>query len=212
MCVISCGSSTPQREITLATTLIQARKLLTAAELEVFVASRGNMLTAMTLVQLRAKAKRARALRDKYQDLLRRQRLATRERVGSKVGRSGLANARTAQKAQAFADVLARFTQRLAQCEAAALRAAKPAAAVKARQTVPAKRRAQAATPRTGATTRSPKAPATIPVSVSKVGPTRESARVARHAMQSKQAGQQHIQAHLAARGRRNQAKRDSRH
>jgi hypothetical protein len=63
MCVISCASSTNQREITLATTLIQASKLLTAAELDVFVAGRGDALKAMTPVQLRAKAKRARAAR-----------------------------------------------------------------------------------------------------------------------------------------------------
>jgi len=212
MCVIDCEASTTQREITLATTLIQARKLLTAAELEVFVAGRGDTLKAMTLVQLRAKSKRARALRDKYQDLLRRQRLATRERVGSKVGDGGVANARTAQKAHVFADVLERFTRRLAQVEAAAVRAAKQAAAVKAKQTPQPKRREQAAMPRIGATTRSPKAPATIPVSARKVGPTSEGARVARHAMQPKQAGQQRVQAHVAARGRRNQAKRDSRH
>lgn len=196
----------------MAITLIQARKLLTAAELEVVVAGRGDTLKAMTPAQLRANAKRARALRDKYQDLLRRQRLATRERVGSKVGDGGVANARTAQKAHLFADVLERFTRRLAHVEAAAVSAAQQAAAVKAKQTLQSKRRAQAPMPTTGATTRSPKAPATIPVSARKVGPTGESARVARQAMQPKQAGQQRVQAHVAARGRRNQAKRDSRH
>ncbi len=195
----------------MATTLIQARKLLTAAELDLFVAGRGDALKAMTTVQLRAKAKRARALRDKYQDLLRRQRLATRERVGSKVGRSELANARTAQKAQVFADVLARFTRRLAHVEAAAVRARQQAAAVKAKQTPQPKRREQTAMSSSVATTRSPKAPATIPVSARKFGPTSEGARVARHAMQPKQAGQQRVQAHVAARGRRNQAKRDNR-
>lgn len=82
----------------MATTLIQARKLLTAAELDVFAASRAEALKALTAVQLRGKIKRSRTLRDKYQDLLRRQKVATRGRTGSKAGTSGVANERTAPR------------------------------------------------------------------------------------------------------------------
>ena len=191
----------------MATTLIQARKLLTAAELEVFAASRGQALTGLTPVQLRGKLKRARTLRDKYRDLLQRQKLATRDRAGSKLGRSGAANARTAQKAALFGDLLASFTQRLAQVEAAQLRAVRKVAVAKAKQVAQTKRQSKAATP----PARSPKAPSKAPVAPARVGPTRERARVARHAMQPKVAGQQNVHAHIAARGRRSQAKRDSR-
>ena len=191
----------------MATTLIQARKLLTAAELEVFAASRGPALTGLTPLQLRGKLKRARTLRDKYRDLLQRQTLATRDRAGTKLGRSGAANARTAQKAALFGDLLEAFTQRLAQVEAAQARAVQKAAAARAKTIVPAKRRSNA----TIAPARSPKAPAKGPVAPARVGPTRERARVARHAMQPKVAGQQNVHAHIATRGRRRQAKRDSR-
>jgi hypothetical protein len=194
-----------------ATTPVQARKLLTAAELEVFAASRDKMLKALTPLQLRGKVKRARALRAKYQDLLRRQKLATRDRAGTKLGRSGIANARTAQKAQLFAEVLERFTQRLKQSEAAEARASKKAGAASAMRALKAQRLAKAAKPAIGTAARSPKAPARGPLATGKVGPASERARAARHAMQPKIAGQQKVHAHIAARGRRNQAKRDYR-
>ncbi len=196
----------------MATTLIQARKLLTAAELEVFVVSRGQGLTGLSAVQLRGKVKRARTLSEKYRDLLQRQKLATRDRAGTKMGRSGAANARTAEKAALFADVLESFSRRLAQVEAAQARAEQKAAAVKTKvRLAPATPRSKVATAKVGATPRSPKAPSKAPVAARNVGPSSESARVARHAMQPKQSGQQNVHAHIAARGRRNQAKRDGR-
>lgn len=195
----------------MATTLIQARKLLTAAELDVFAASRAEALKALTAVQLRGKIKRSRTLRDKYQDLLRRQKVATRGRTGSKAGTSGVANERTAQKAQVFTEVLGRFEQRLAQVEAAAARAAQKTAAAEARLARLAQKQAKPIAGRARAPARSPKAPAKVPVAVKKVGPTSERARTARRAMQPKAAGRQKIQSHVAASGRRAQAKRDSR-
>lgn len=195
----------------MATTLIQARKLLTAAELDVFAASRGDALKALTAVQLRGKVKRSRTLRDKYQDLLRRQKVATRRRTGTKAGASGVANERTAQKAQVFAEVLARFEQRLAQVEAAAERAAQKTAVAEARLARLAQQQAQAAARAARTPARSPKAPAKVPVAAKKVGPTSERARAARHALQPKMAGLQKVQSHVAASGRRAQAKRDGR-
>lgn len=197
----------------MATTLIQARKLLTAAELDLFAASRAPALNALTPVQLRGKLKRSRTLRDKFRDLLQRQKLAMRERDGNKQGRSGVANARTEQKEALFADVLDTFTRRLAQVEAVQARAAEKAAAAeakaksKAKPAVPAKQPAKASP----SAARSPKAPAQSPRASKTLGPTAESARVARHVMQPKLAGQQKVHAHVAARGRRNQAKRDGR-
>lgn len=102
----------------MATTLTQARKILTAPELDLFAHSRTEGLKALTPARLRAKLVRARALRDKYQDLYRRQALAARDRTASKRGTSGAANERTHDKAAVFTEVIERFEQRIAYCEA----------------------------------------------------------------------------------------------
>jgi hypothetical protein len=103
---------------------IQAGRLLGAAELQVFEASLGKTLAALTAAKLRVLIKRARAMRDKARDLLQRQRVATRDRTGNKGGTTGAANERTAQKVQVLGEALARFEGRLAQLDAAAERAA----------------------------------------------------------------------------------------
>jgi hypothetical protein len=98
---------------------------------------------------LKAKTTRARRLRDKQRDLLQRQRLASRTATGTKDGRTGVANARTADKAAALDEVLARFEKRAdllaRKAEAAARReAAKRAAAI--RKAAKPKAKAKAAT------------------------------------------------------------------
>lgn len=103
---------------------IQASRLLAAAELQVFEASLGATLTALTSSKLSALIKRTRSLRDKAQDLLQRQRVATRGRTGSKGGTTGTANERTEQKLRVLGEALARFENRLVQLDAAAERAA----------------------------------------------------------------------------------------
>jgi hypothetical protein len=90
----------------------QAERLLNAAELELFDASLVSALSTLTAAQLKAKVTRARRLRDKQRDLLQRQRLASRSTTGAKGGRTGVANVRTADKAKALAEVLARFEKR----------------------------------------------------------------------------------------------------
>jgi hypothetical protein len=114
----------------------QAERLLTAAELELFDASLASAVSALTPAQLKAKIGRARRLRDKQRDLLKRQRLASRSATGTKGGRSGVANARTADKAKALDEVLARLEKRAEalarQADAEARReAAKRAAAIR---------------------------------------------------------------------------------
>jgi len=102
----------------------QAAKLLTAAEMEVFSASRTPAITQLSPARLAGKVKRARTLRDKQRDLLQRQALATRGRTGTKGGISGSANDRTAKKIEILEDILQRFSDRLEKVQAAALRAA----------------------------------------------------------------------------------------
>lgn len=101
----------------MAYTRTTAKKLLTAAELEVFDAARAAEIKKMTKPQLRSKLERSRKLRDKYRDLFRRQRLALRTEVGSKAGTKGNANERTRQKEEIMAEVVAKFEERIAQIE-----------------------------------------------------------------------------------------------
>ena len=115
----------------MAYTLTQARVLLTAAELAIFDQSRAGPIKELTAARLRTKVTRARALRDKYRDLYRRQTVATRKTAAGKRAAAGGDNERTAKKATVFEEVLARFEERLAHLEAK--ETAKPAAASKAK-------------------------------------------------------------------------------
>lgn len=84
-------------------------KLTTEAERRLVRASAAAEMRKLSKPGLRGHISRARRLRDKQRDLLRRQRLASRARTGSKHG----GNERTARKAELFDQVLARFTRRL---------------------------------------------------------------------------------------------------
>lgn len=193
-------------------TFTQAAKLLTTSEFALFAASRGHVLRTLTRARLLSKIRRARALRDKFRDLLKRQRLETRARTGSKAGLSGVANQRTKQKAELFAQVVQRFEDRLARIKAAEAREVQKKAAARARLALSRKRRADAAkiAARQAMTNSKARTKARDQV-VGGPQTTSETARSARHAMKFKVAGQQAIHAHVSARGRRNQAKRDSR-
>lgn len=120
----------------MAYTLTQARGLLTAAELSLFDQSRAAPIKDLTLARLRGKVTRARALRDKYRDLYRRQAVATRGAPASKRSAVGGDNARTGRKAEVFAEVLGRFEDRLTLLEGRAERERSKAAPAK--KTVPA--------------------------------------------------------------------------
>ncbi len=88
---------------------IQVRAFLSASEIDLFESSLGSTCKALGMADLRRRVQRTRTLRDKSRDLLQRQRLATRARTGSKSGASGVANERTAKKANAFDEALKRF-------------------------------------------------------------------------------------------------------
>ena len=94
-----------------------AKKLLTAAELELFDAGRTTEIRNHTKSALRGKLERSRKLRDKYRDLFRRQRVAIRNAIGSSAADRDDANRRTQQKEEIFAESVARFEARLAQLE-----------------------------------------------------------------------------------------------
>lgn len=177
----------------------QARALCTKVEYQLFEASLGDQLKALAPARLQGKIRRARDLRNKYRDLLKRQRLANRTRTGSKKGNWLDSNARTAQKAELFGEVLERFEQRAAQ-QARALK--RPAVKTKARA------KAKAGTgPSAPAKPRAKKSgkPAVATAFVS------EAARNADRRKLSRDKRSKTLHAHARAAGRRVEARRDSR-
>lgn len=124
----------------MATSITQARPLLTAAELELFDHSRASPIKALTVKQLAGKEKRVRALRDKYRDLYRRQTVEQRGKAGKRGKGTASAvdvNVRTQRKADIMQEVLERFEARSSQLVAiqervAAGQTAMPKAAAKA--------------------------------------------------------------------------------
>ena len=81
---------------------------LAKTEIDLFVSSLGADLKGLKANDVQRRIERTRNLRDKYRDLLKRQKLATRARTGTKMG-SGNANERTEKKAKAFDEALGRF-------------------------------------------------------------------------------------------------------
>ena len=103
----------------MATSITQARPLLTADELALFEQSRAEPIKSLTLARLLGKVTKARTLRDKYRDLFRRQTVAVRSGPGTK-GRSpvGADNERTQRKAEILQEVLGRYEARVELLEA----------------------------------------------------------------------------------------------
>jgi hypothetical protein len=174
-----------------------ARTLCTAAELELVLASFEPGAGRLSEARLKSAMARARRLRDKYRDLLRRQRLATRARTGSKLGSRPGTNARTAQKARLFEETLARFARE------------REARAAAARRAVRAKRAGPRKAP-------APKPPGLKPraqrtAAAPRTGFVSEQALLASRRQRLQNMRAKAVQAHVRAQGRRNQARRDSR-
>ena len=163
----------------------QVRELTTTSELDLVRASHAGSIGRLSARALKANIARARRLRDKQRDLYRRQRLASRARTGTKQGSRPPSNARTGQKARIFDEALSRFRRRLEALEAA--ERGKPQKKVLSQR------------PRGNA------GPKPHPAGARKTsGQTalRQKARSPR---------MKAMQAHVSSRGRRRQARRDSR-
>ncbi len=190
---------------------IQASRLLTAAELALFQASLSDQLKTHSAAQLKSLLRRSRTQRDKYRDLLQRQRVASRQRTGSKGGTLGKANERTGEKAQAFTEVLARFEQRLAHLESAEARTARKSATATLREAL-AKKNGAAKKALAGRASRSSKAPARSKGGQEgMIAHPHQSAPPTRKSKHFDELGTQAVQGHLSSAVRRSQAKRDQR-
>jgi hypothetical protein len=173
----------------------QARPLLTKAEFELFEASLSDRIGALSGAQLRAKIDRSRALADKYRDLFRSQARATREKTGSGRGTSGAANERTDKKSRIFSEALGRFEERLATVERQKAAAGKK----------------KAPTPRPTTRAAEKKTSTRAARRTDRAATKSDAAAASRKRETLKTPRNTKINAHVGARGRRNQARRDSR-
>lgn len=198
---------------------IQAARLLTDKEMVLFEGSLDDQAPQMSDKDLQATIRRVRTQRDKYQDLLRRQRVSTRERSGTKSGSSGVANARTDQKVQVFSEALGRLEKQQAWRERSAQRdAAKPAAGSPGRKTtvrsaVRSALQAKAGQPASDKpqARRGGKAPARGPRSGADAAQAGQGPQTVPHTKRAQEMGQQRPLAHVSSVGRRQQARRDTR-
>ncbi|MEN1926849.1 hypothetical protein WCE55_10360 [Luteimonas sp. MJ293] len=109
-------------------TRAKAVTLLNKGEMQLYDDSRHNPIRKFSVSQLESRITRARDVRDRARDLVRRQKLASRQQTGSKRGTSGAANQRSADKAEILADILKRFETQLTQAKKDERAAAKEAA------------------------------------------------------------------------------------
>src|SRR5215470_19509089 len=96
--------------------LTEARRLSSSRELSLISSSLPPALQAYSAARLKSKISRARRLREKYQDLYRRQKLASKSRMtGTPYERL---NVRTLRKKQMFGEAITRLRQQLAKVSA----------------------------------------------------------------------------------------------
>lgn len=218
----------------------KARQLATQPELKLYESSLRGAVTPFSAAQLRQRLTRARKARDKYAQLAKRQRREARGKAEPRGSRAAQGNARTLEKVQLFQETMDRFEKRIQVVEAkdakkpaAAAKRTPPGKKTVARKKAAAKRSApKKATPKKKATskkkaTRKKKAvglsawkTATRPkrkAATKKKAAAKKTAQKAPKktegagaAQRKARAGVARTQRHVAARGRRSQAKRDA--
>lgn len=187
---------------------IQAKRLCSASEYELFLDSLSDSIDTLDRSAVGKSIKRTRTLRDKNNDLHQRQSLSSRDSTGSKTGTSGVSNARTEQKARLFAEVLRRYEDRLehidtiehkrAQREVSRANRAEQSGVRKVQREAAAKARKS-------------------PAAQAKSGPAADTGYVSLQAKENRfkqdfqESNTQPIQGHLSSRNRRDQGKRDQR-
>jgi hypothetical protein len=174
----------------------EARQLSSRREWSLISSSLSPALQVQSAARLKSKISRARELRDKYRDLYRRQKLASKSRMtGTPYEKL---NVRTFRKKQMFGEAITRLRHQLEKVSAPARAPARTPARVARRKikTGPARahvRRGRLASDRRKSSLKSRAASPELPKS-----------------MKLRAAGYTRRQTHVAASGRRRQAKRDS--
>jgi hypothetical protein len=187
--------------------------LLTKSEAALIRETAPAKLKAFPPARLRAKLARTRKVRDKYESLARRQSGEAKRAVQPRGARPAEGNENTTKKAEIFAAALGRIEAELDRREAAetkkaegkakkAAKAKKGKSAKKAKS--PKKKKAGSATPRLAKKASDGKKPSSFVA-------RNEAALSKLSQMQKAKSGLQRSSGHIAARGRRNQARRDAR-
>jgi hypothetical protein len=189
--------------------LSRARELCTAAEFRFVESCRGRALAKATEAQLREKIALARELRDKWWDAFTRQRRRAKQKQGFPASRG---NVRSQQKSELFAEILDRVEAQLKRVAAPAKTietAAAPKRAVKETANKPKGPSARAENMGGQHPSRRQWADAATKGDRIKYGQQAAGAAATRGRI--KTAGPDtRIRAHVAARGKRSQARRDS--
>ncbi len=209
-----------------------ARKLATEAEWTLLQASRAKEITALTPARLTQKIARTRKLRDKYRDLAKQQRGEARGKRNAKSTRAAQGNDNTVVKQQMFDEALERFEEQLAKVTTktktttkattkpkpkAKASAKTQAVATKKASTKKAATKKAVAKPRRNAAASSPPAasgahiwgPEALANATAKQAQSEESRGTRKAQKLNHQSAEAH-QGHVGSRGRRNQARRDS--
>lgn len=208
----------------------RAKDLLSGAEKKFFDSSFGASLAKATQSQVQSAVKQARILRNKWRDLYQEQTRSSK-RGGKASAGAGVGNARTQHKHELFAGAVERFEKRLsdlkeyvAEAVSAPKSAAKPAKKAVAKRAV-AKKPAAAAAPKVFAKpakaiskkARQAKARAALAAAPATQAIRLDGAKQ-RSALTAAKAGRIKLQglgaqraSHIAARGKRAQARRDMR-
>jgi hypothetical protein len=181
---------------------IQAARLLSDKEMALFESSLSDQVRGLDDKELTKRVRQLRTQRDKFQDVYRRQRVATRSRTGTKSGPRGVSNERTSQKQEAFAQALQRLEKEQQRREAVQERQERA-------ERTRAKRPAASSRPRTAA--KSTKAPARRPAGAAPAGKGSQAPRSVSTRQRAQAMGQARTLAHVSSRGKRQQARRDSR-
>lgn len=180
--------------------------LLTKSEAALVRETAPAKLRALTPARLRTKVARVRKLRDKYESLARRQKGEAKGTVAPRGQRRSEGNANTTKKAEIFAAALARVDGEIARRDAAEKKAAAKAKAKASGKKAKAKTKVAPGTK--AKTTAKAKATGKKPPAFAA---TNEAALPKRARMQKAKSGLQRSGGHMAARDRRNQARRDAR-
>ena len=202
----------------------RARTVLTKSELQLFSSSFAAPVKALSPAQLKAATARARELRNKYRDEAARQQREARGKAAPRGTQPAKGNERTLLKAQIFAEVLERFAA--AASSATSAPSKKKTAKKKAAKNSATKKGAarQSAATKSGSRTLDTSGWYGNKSSSAKKGTSPRKAlakhneeildsqarRAATKAASMRRTGATKHQGHVAARGRRRQAKRDA--
>ncbi len=198
----------------------KAKKVLTKAEFDFFLSSQPRAVQQIPYGRLKQKVARARTLRDKYRALAKQQRREMRGKAAPKSSRAAQGNERTKLKEQIFVEVLARYQAALKAAPKPAAKKPKAApgrkkkvAKKKAAKKPPAKKKAKKkAAKKKGSKKKAAKKRAKRKAPAkSKVGKSSRARAIAAKRAKVRRSGATKHQGHVSSRGRRNQAKRDSR-